>query len=930
MDYKRIEIKSLGIGLLDITNLQLTTNTGEIKTYLAVGQQQPNPNPLLIKHNFIVTEKTVGINTTRERINSDNTNLGLLVQGNIKCEGSIYADNIILDNTNLPFLEKNQNNFSQILNRISSHLLFYNVRDYLQDNIYTNFNVIIGNQEYATNNTNSLKISRYANNYFSNIQFAIENCDKTSNTESTKISMGSIGNQSNSPAHIITSKGMPLQFNISKSTDNMNIIYNKTEYPNYDISNYPSLTLDTKNSVLINLDKFNSQLSYTKYELNNSYIVEKKVVSANPSLYVNGILYANTILTKDFMTNNTVNIDTLYVRKEEVGGLILNANRLDGNEFRKNEFTFTSNLYIGNRIKDRDNKYNLNVYGSINTSDNIDATNLLVRNNLTVNGNNLNVNTNTSVFNSDCIFNGDNYFDTIRCSNAFATSTLYLSSNLIYRGNLITFDIQIPNPIALQTTDTHIIENSLVVGGTNTGITDLNYLNEMISVYKYKEVQIPKFEIYLNSFNSKAYIGHNPLLNLNGNIDKSLIIFTEYNINWNNIYFYSGKNKNNLNSLTPNLAIMQNDRIGINTKNPEKSLDINGDIITSNYYIRNNNINYKCSLPFIYNNNLNNNNLNNLNINFNEKDYDNYDNSILKQFNVKGGINSLDGYYENNKELMMIKKIDNNNSILENTNLGLNILLNNSKITMPLQIRNNNTDNDKINNSVITFYKSKDNSKYSGIEFCDDATNDLTVNNNKWYIYKNHITDDISFIGPLKIGYMRNSYKPIKSGINIYYSKNDKYFIDINSSYDYKSDNEYVNKKENVRINGNVKINGDLEIDGSINITGNYKFNDNNILFSPNPVEKIINKIYSLGNNVYYFDTILSPNHPKNISFKNKIISSTLNSNIIFDTNTSSKNIDSNNTSNNSNVSYTNYLISVNNSNYIENLRKNFIIASNI
>ena len=91
MDYKRIEIKSLGIGLLDITNLQLTSDTGEIKTYLAVGQQQPNANPLLIKHNLIVTENSIGINTTRQKINSDNTNPALLVQGNIKCEGSIYG-----------------------------------------------------------------------------------------------------------------------------------------------------------------------------------------------------------------------------------------------------------------------------------------------------------------------------------------------------------------------------------------------------------------------------------------------------------------------------------------------------------------------------------------------------------------------------------------------------------------------------------------------------------------------------------------------------------------------------------------------------------------------------------------------------------------------------------------------------------------------
>ena len=83
MDFKRIEIKSLGIGLLDITNLDLTKDNF-IKTYLAVGQQEPNSNSLLIKHNLIVTEKTIGINTNRSNVNLDNTN-SLLVNGNIRC-----------------------------------------------------------------------------------------------------------------------------------------------------------------------------------------------------------------------------------------------------------------------------------------------------------------------------------------------------------------------------------------------------------------------------------------------------------------------------------------------------------------------------------------------------------------------------------------------------------------------------------------------------------------------------------------------------------------------------------------------------------------------------------------------------------------------------------------------------------------------------
>ena len=923
MDFKRIEIKSLGIGLLDITNLDLTKDNF-IKTYLAVGQQEPNSNSLLIKHNLIVTEKTIGINTNRSNVNLDNTN-SLLVNGNIRCVGSIIADNIILGNPDINILDNNMKNFNEILNRISSHLLFYNVKDYLEENIYTNFNVVIGNQEYANSNTNSLKISRYANNNFNNIQFAIENTDITNNDEMSKISMGIIGNYSNSPAHIITSVGMPLQFNISKRIDEMNNIYNDNFLPNYSSSNYPSLTIDTNNSVLINLDKLDNIDNYNIYNLNNQYLTVVSTVNNLPKLYVNGVLYANTILINDYVTNKAVNLDSLYVRQGRTGGLSINTNQIYGNEFNKYEFKFNSNIIIG----DNDNKYKLKIYGNIENTDNIntntiDTNDLYIHNNLIIDG------YGRTNFRNDCFFSGNSHFANITCENDLNIKTLNITDKLIYNGNLITI---IPNSTIVTTPqiiENQLIDNSLILGGRTTGITDLNYASHILNIYKYKEVQKEKFEIFFQNDITRAnsYIGTNELLDLYDSQDNSLIIFTDItnikNHSWNNIYFYSGKKINNLKNLMPNLAIMQNDKIGINTNKPEKTLDINGDIISSNYFIRNNNNIYKCSLPFIYNNNSNN-NLNNLNINFNEND----NVSNLKKLNVKGGINSFDGYFENNREIKTINKIDNQNSIIENTNLGINILLTNSKITMPLQIRNNNINNNKINNSVITFYKSKDNSKYSGIEFCDDATNNLTVHNNKWYIYKNHIVDDISFVGPLTIGYMNNSYKPLKSCINIYYSKNNKYFIDINSQYNYKTDNDYNNNKETVRLNGNVKIIGDLDINGSINITGNYKFNDNNILFSPNPVETIINKIYSLGNNVYYFDTTLSSNHPKNISYNNKLISSELYSNISFDTNTNTNNIDLINTTSNLAISYSNYLlVFTSNTNY-QDLLNNYNFALN-
>jgi hypothetical protein len=874
MDYKRIQIDSIGIGLNDITSLDLTKND-LIKTYLAVGDL-PNLNYNISQddhklnhiHNLIVTDKGVGINTYRSNVYLHPNN-SLIISGNIKCSGSIHAENIILDNE--LSLNSNLATFNQVLNRISSHLLFYNVKDYLQDNIYTTHNVVIGNEDNANNNQSPLKISRHCNNNANNIQFIIQNNDITNDSEPTNISMGIIGNIDTSPAHILTSSNMPLHFNISKSKTDINELYKDfRETPIYTNTTYPSLTLDTNGSVIINKDKIANQITYNSYSYDTQITVESK--TEYPKLFINGSVYADTILLYDYISKRPVNIDSIYVRQGDAGGLTLQAKQILGGNFNKAEFIFNSNVYIGNDT----NHYKLNIYGDAEITNNLNTSNLTtslltINSNLEVNGNGY------CHFNKPCTFYVETHFNNISCDEYISTKTLDITGSLLINGTNISLlgNTTIAGEIANST-----VTNYLNVGGKTTGITDLNYNSEILNIYKFRDSQKQKFEILIKDttitpYGSVAFIGHSPLNLLQNEIDNSLIILTQYNTSWNNIYFYAGKNKSTLKSTVPNLAIMENNKIGINTITPEKTLDIIGDIIASKYYLRSNS-NYECKLPIIYNNY---NNINNLNININETDII----TNPQKLNIKGGINSYDGYYENNNKLCSIKYVNSSDAIIDNANIGIGTATNNQIITMSLQIKNNFKNNNKINNSVITFYRSLDNSKYSGIEFCDDSTNLSMVNKNKWYIYKNHITDDFNFTGPLQIGYMKNSYKPSsKSCINLYYD-NSKYYVDINNPITYNSANEFNKNKEDVRIYGNVRISGDLELDGSINIKGNYKFNDNNILFSPNPVEKIITKIYSLGNNVYYFDTILSSNHPKNISFKNSNLTSFINTNIADD-----------------------------------------------
>ena len=924
MDYTRIQIDSIGIGLSNINNLDLTKDN-YIQTYLAVGEiyneGSDNTNSLNNIHNLLVTDTAVGVNTSRSNI-LKMPNKSLIVEGNIQCIGSITAQNIILsEDINISTnLTENIISFNQVLNRISSHLVFYSVKDYLQNNIYTTHNVTIGNLNNANNNTNPLKISRHCNNNVSNIQFVIQNNDETYNNP-TRFSCGIIGNVHNSPSHIITSKDMPLHFNISKSYTEIDNLYlkdgDRTNTPDYVNYQYPSLSLDTNGSVLVNLDKLTNMITYDFYSNVSSQF---KIINITefPKLYVRKSLYADTIIINDYVTGQPKSLDSLYIRQGAVGGLTLQANQIYGGNFNKSEFIFNSNVYIGTNL----NNYKLMIYGNseitnnLNVNNNLITKNLFINNNLTVSG------TGICDFNNECYFSGATYMNSLNCDNAITTKNLNITGELKYNGNLIN----LANIGASSGTTTNInsnipnitITNFINIGGTTSNITDNNYNSEIVNIYKYKDNQKNKFELYLHdstitAYGSAAYIGHAKLNTLDNEYDNSLVILTQYNTTWNNIYFYAGKDKSKVNNTPPNLGIFENNKIGINTLRPARTLDINGDIITSNYYIRKNNIEYECDM-IIKNNNYN--YLSNLNINNDIND----NNDNKKQLNVKGGINSYDGYYEGNNKLCSIKylNINSNNAIIENVNLGLGVQLDNNKITMSLQIQNTNLNNNKINNSVITFYRSTDNSKYSGIEFCDDSTNINNVNKNKWYIYKNHITDDEYYAGPLQFGYMKNGYRPKKSCINLYYD-NDKYYIDINNPITYNTPVDFNKNKEDVRITGNVRITGDIELDGSINIKGNYKFNDNNILFSPNPVETIINKIYSLGNNVYYFDTILSPNHPKRISFVNSNLAYNTYINILDDKNNFNKDL-------NINYSASNYILSSNN-NKLNNIILDDIIS---
>jgi hypothetical protein len=546
MDYNRIQIDSIGIGINDITNLDLIL-PDIYKTYLIVGNEGIQyPNRFNNVHNLIVSETAVGVNTTRSNLILNNST-SLIVSGNILCSGSIHAENIILDN-NIS-LANNVQTYNQILNRISSHLLFYNVKNYLENNIYTTHNVVIGKDVNANSNLNAFKIARRCNNNANNIQFTILNNDVTNDNEDTNISMGIIGNVHNSPAHILTSPNMPLHFNISKTKSEINNLYpNFRNIPNYNNQPYPSLALDINGNVIINRDEIPNQIIYNKYYFNK--FTEVVATTEYPKLYINGAVYAENILMFDYITKQPVNLDSIYMRQGSVGGLTIQPNQILGGDFNKTVFTFNSNVNIGNS----DNNYKLNVYGNAEITSNLNVNNEIITKSIIINSNLIvnDVNGCKSIFNNDCYFNKSSYFNNLNCSEFISTKTLNISDNLIINGTSLQI---INNPsqiqaIPLPDMNYLTVKSYLNVGGKVTGITnDINYNSELLNIYKHNiDTQKQKFEILLKDttitpYGSTAYIGHTELNLLHQDIDNSLIFLTEYNISWNNIYFILEKIK---------------------------------------------------------------------------------------------------------------------------------------------------------------------------------------------------------------------------------------------------------------------------------------------------------------------------------------------------------------------------------------------------
>ena len=128
------------------------------------------------------------------------------------------------------------------------------------------------------------------------------------------------------------------------------------------------------------------------------------------------------IIINDYVSKTSKNLDDIYIRQGNSGGLTLFPNQIRGGNFNKDEFTFNSNVYIGTNIND----YKLKVFGDLELTKNLYSSNIIT-NNITINKNLIVENEGICEFKTDSYFKNNTQFNQLNCENSLITKTLNIT-----------------------------------------------------------------------------------------------------------------------------------------------------------------------------------------------------------------------------------------------------------------------------------------------------------------------------------------------------------------------------------------------------------------------------------------------------------------------------------------------------------------------
>ena len=298
----------------------------------------------------------------------------------------------------------------------------------------------------------------------------------------------------------------------------------------------------------------------------------------------------------------------------------------------------------------------------------------------------------------------------------------------------------------------------------------------------------PEIVIYEEDY--KVQIGHNIT-------NKETFTIKTNNIQDHNIELNAGV-------YGPNLFLKANTtNVGINTRNPTKALDVNGDTISTNYYKR-----YLGEPKLIAN-------------------FLDYDDHIKLEKNKRLVIKSkveiedkltINKIFKGDKELFNFNKIPHNNHHYLHSEVGCIFMgedLGNKSIDNTAMLLQNSLNIEK-NNTIIRLLKSNKWSQgnnpdpYTGIEFTRYKDDPYTG----WYIHNKHDPDSF------EIGY-RNNENNAFNLIKTSYSSGTDGINNIEIG-DGNGDNKII-------LNNNVEVKGDIDVIGGTYRLNGAVFSSNNI-----------------------------------------------------------------------------------------------------
>lgn len=786
-----------------------------------------------------------------------------------------------------------------ILSNISTESNLYG---YLYDYIINKTVPLNGLIFDITNNIN-YDITYFTSNYLisecniiSNISFYI-----TSNAPESSIFIDEIINDiynSNNiyyPEFISYFEALGTSCNVSSNIfsyiESQNVSNLVVEYSNYIKFEIPELNITA--GYLFNLYNYNT-IVYPDYLLfDSSSNIYSNIISYGTSNtvveidnYISDItnITSNTVIEiyNDIYTSNDIYNIARYIPtniEDNISNIVLNSFNNNGS----NSIINSVKVYVYDLLALSDTTVYETIY-DIYTSNVINFSNLLPLYPFEISSNISGYIAN-NYNNSDAIIIGSNIDEYISLSTYLEPSTVNdILLNTIFdiyvkNNNPSVNDVDLSVLHGLNLTNSNIVyfanNHTLNISGSNlavpgrlgVGILENDCYDQQMTINKRNEYS---FELMLQDYSkntpdgSKVYIGHTKGFedqyygSINQVEDSSFMICTQRNVQWHNIYFFPGKDINRtygIQNQIPTLAIMQNDKVGINTNRPVKELEVIGDILCNDLYVKRNNNIHKTA-QFIYNNDnvskiiyLYDATVQNVCVNFFDKT-----GVDLKGLNVANGINSLDGYYDNNQKIETLKyHEDNSVYINKNVSIGWDGELNNKA---PLQVRNLSIDDN--NYSVIRVYRGQrgggfnNDALYSGLDICEYCPV-LPIqdrDNYRWFMYKYNIDNpQQNRVGPLQFGYVDGFYEPRTFGLTMYYNKNGTYHLDVNNdevNYNYDEDTA-------------MTIHGDLNVHGNINIIDNNKlgfnYRINGIAVSSNIAGTLLNSNLL---NPSYDDFILS------------------------------------------------------------------------